>query len=96
MHIYEVLKRPIVTEKTVKSATDNNQYAFEVDMRANKFLVKDAIETAFNVTVEEVNITVMPSKTARRGRRVALRSTKWKKAIVQLADGNSIQLFEGV
>lgn len=96
MHIYDVLKRPIVTEKSVIGVDDQNKYAFEVDMRANKFLVKDAVETAFDVTVEEVNILVMPVKTGRRGRRVAIRKPKWKKAIVTLAPGNSIPLFEGV
>ena len=95
MHIYDVLKRPIVTEKTV-NGLEFNQYVFEVDMRANKFLVKDAVETAFDVTVETVNIAVMPVKTARRGRRVAVRKSKWKKAVVTLAPGNSIPLFEGV
>lgn len=96
MHIYEILKRPIVTEKTVDIVDTQNKYVFEVDMRANKFLVKDAVETAFDVTVEEVNILVMPVKTARRGRRVGIRKPKWKKAVVKLAPGSSIQLFEGV
>lgn len=96
MHIYDVLKRPIVTEKTVDVVDTQNKYVFEVDMRANKFLVKDAVQTAFDVTVEDVNISVMPVKTGRRGRRVAVRKSKWKKAIVTLAPGNSIQLFEGV
>ena len=96
MHIYDVLKRPIVTEKSVIGVDDQNKYAFEVDMRANKFLIKDAVETAFDVTVEEVNILVMPVKTGRRGRRVAIRKPKWKKAIVTLAPGSSIPLFEGV
>jgi large subunit ribosomal protein L23 len=95
MHIYEVLRRPVITEKSV-NASDIGQYAFEVDMRANKLLVKDAVETAFNVTVDDVNIMVMPAKTARRGRRVAIRKPKWKKAIVTLAPGDTIQLFEGV
>ncbi|MEZ4674119.1 MAG: 50S ribosomal protein L23 [Caldilineaceae bacterium] len=96
MHIYDVLKRPIVTEKTVDGVDFQNKYVFEVDMRANKFLVKDAVETAFDVAVENVNIAVMPAKTARRGRRVAIRKTKWKKATVTLAAGNNIPLFEGV
>jgi large subunit ribosomal protein L23 len=95
MHIYEVLKRPIITEKTV-TGSDYGQYAFEVDLRANKMLVKDAVETAFDVTVQDVNILVMPVKTARRGRRIGIRKPKWKKAIVTLAPGDSIQLFEGI
>lgn len=95
MHIYEVLRRPVVTEKTVYNA-EAGTYAFEVDMRANKLLVKDAVETAFNVTVDTVRILVMPAKTTRRGRRVGIRKPKWKKAIVSLAQGDTIQLFEGV
>lgn len=96
MHIYEILKRPVVTEKTVDGVSNQNKYVFEVDMRANKFLVKDAVETAFDVTVENVNISVMPVKTGRRGRRVTIRKSKWKKAIVTLTPGNNIPLFEGV
>ncbi len=98
MHIYEILKRPVITEKSVYSAENLgvSRYAFEVDMRANKLLVKDAVETAFNVVVDRVHIMVMPIKTARRGRRIAVRKPKWKKAIVTLAPGNTIQLFEGV
>jgi large subunit ribosomal protein L23 len=98
MHIYEILKRPVITEKSVYSAENLNvsRYAFEVDMRANKLLVKDAVETAFNVVVDRVHIMVMPIKTANRGRRIAVRKPKWKKAIVTLAPGNTIQLFEGV
>ena len=98
MHIYDVLKRPVVTEKSVYGNEDLGlkRYAFEVDMRANKLLVKDAVETAFNVTVNRVHVMVMPIKTARRGRRIAIRKPKWKKAIVTLAPGDSIQLFEGV
>ena len=65
-------------------------------MRANKPLVKDAVETAFNVTVNDVQIAVMPVKTSRRGRRIAIRQPKWKKATVTLQAGDRIQLFEGV
>ena len=96
MHIYDVIKRPIVTEKTVDATSDLNKYVFEVDMRANKMLVKDAVQSAFDVTVTDVHIMVMPVKTARRGRRLAIRRAKWKKAIVTLAQGSNIQLFEGV
>jgi large subunit ribosomal protein L23 len=96
MHIYEILKRPVVTEKSVGMASVDNKYTFEVDMRANKMLVADAVATAFNVAVEAVHISVMPAKTRRTRRGVAVRKPKWKKAIVQLAPGNSIQLFEGV
>ena len=96
MHVYEVLLRPIVTEKSLVGADLDNQYTFEVDMRANKLQVKEAVETAFDVTVTDVNTVVMPVKTTRRGKRVNIRKSKWKKAVVALAPGNSIQLFEGV
>lgn len=96
MHIYEVLKRPVVTEKTMYELQGQRKYAFEVDMRANKLQVKDAVETAFDVTVENVNIMVMPAKTLTRGNRIRTRKPKWKKAVVTLVQGDSIQLFEGV
>ena len=96
MHIYEVLRRPVITEKSMLGADEGNRYTFEVDMRANKLQVKEAVEVAFNVTVTDVNVTVMPVKTTRRGKRVNIRKSKWKKAVVALAPGNSIQLFEGV
>ena len=95
MNIYQVLKRPILTEKS-DYQRDENQYVFEVDLRANKLQVKDAVQMAFDVEVVKVNLMVMPVKTALRGRRARIRKSKWKKAIVTLAPGDSIQLFEGV
>lgn len=96
MHVYEVLKRPVVTEKTMIATDTYNKVAFEVDIRANKLQVKEAVETAFDVAVLDVHIMVMPAKTARRGNQIRMRQSKWKKAIVTLAPGDSIQLFEGV
>ncbi len=96
MHVYEVLRRPVVTEKSMIATDDLNKVTFEVDMRANKLQVKEAVETAFDVNVTAVNIMVMPAKTTRRGNNVRVRKGKWKKAIVTLASGDRIQLFEGV
>ena len=96
MHVYEVLKRPVITEKTMIATDEQNRVTFEVDMRANKLQVKEAVQTAFNVDVTAVRILVMPAKTTRRGKQIRIRQTKWKKAVVTLAPGNSIQLFEGV
>ena len=95
MHIYEVLKRPVVTEKTGRLG-DQSQYAFEVDRRANKALVKHAIERAFKVTVLNVNIMNVRAKFGRYGRRAIIKESAWKKAIVTLAPGNRIEFFEGV
>jgi large subunit ribosomal protein L23 len=95
MHVYEVLRRPVVTEKSNRQAEELNQYTFEVDPRANKIQVKQAVEEAFGVTVLKVNIMRMPGKTRRFGRRVT-RTPSWKKAVVTLAPGDRIELFEGV
>ena len=96
MHVYEVLKRPVVTEKTMIATDELNKVSFEVDMRANKLMVKQAVEKAFDVSVIDVHVMVMPAKTARRGSSVRIRHPKWKKAVVTLAPGDRIQLFEGV
>lgn len=95
MHMYDILIRPIVTEKSV-IGSESGQYTFEVDPRANKMQIKDAVETAFKVTVVDVHSMVMPAKVTRRGKREILRHNKWKKAIVTLKAGDRIQLFEGV
>lgn len=95
MHVYEVLRRPVVTEKTSKQAASLNQYTFEVDSRANKMQVREAVEAAFSVTVLKVNIMTMPGKTRRFGRRVT-RTPSWKKAVVTLAPGERLEFYEGV
>jgi large subunit ribosomal protein L23 len=96
MHIYEVLRRPVTTEKSAKQSDELNQYTFEVDRRANKHLVKEAVETAFDVTVINVRIATVPAKMRQAGRRVVTSQPEWKKAIVTLAEGDRIQFFEGV
>lgn len=96
MHVYDVLKRPVVTEKSNMQAGADNQYTFEVDGRANKMQVKDAVETAFNVKVVTVNIVNIPAKKGRYGRLIVTKKSARKKAVVTLATGNTIQLFEGV
>ena len=96
MHVYDILKRPVVTEKSNMQAGAANQYTFQVDRRANKIQVKDAVETAFNVKVLEVNIVNIPRKMGRAGRATVVKKTATKKAVVTLAPGNTIQFFEGV
>lgn len=96
MHVYEVIKRPVITEKSYDAADFENKYTFEVDMRANKHQIRDAVETAFEVTVEDVRVMVVAAKTGRVGRRKVVRRSPWKKAIVTLAAGDSITYFEGV
>ncbi len=95
MHIYEVLKRPITTEKTNRLKDDYRQYAFEVDTRANKLEIKEAVQTAFNVQVLDVNVMRMARKRRHFGRRV-IYTPIWKKAIVTIPANQRIDLFEGV
>lgn len=95
MHIYEVLRRPILTEKSQYQSDELRQYSFEVHPRATKQMVRQAVEHAFDVTVERVNIIKLKGKRRRWGRHVG-RTSDWKKAIVTLAEGDSITFFEGV
>lgn len=97
IHWRNIIRRPVVTEKSNFLADELNQYAFVVDSRANKMQIKQAIELAWpEVSVEKVRVVNMPAKRSRRLRRMAIRKQGWKKAIVTLAPGDSIDLFEGV
>lgn len=95
MHLYEIIKRPLDTEKT-RIQVDDRKYVFEVDRRANKHQVKEAVEEIFGVEVSSINIVNVPAKRGRYGRRIVTRKPAWKKAIVTLAPGERIDLFEGV
>jgi large subunit ribosomal protein L23 len=96
--IYDVLKRPILTEKSSHQYTKLHQYAFEVDANATKKMVKDAVEILFDVTVLKVNIINVPAKRTRRARsrRLLVRRSGYKKAIVTLDPSDTIDAFEGV
>ena len=96
--IYDILRRPIVTEKSNYQNGKLHQFVFEVAKNANKQMVKEAVETLFNVSVVRVNVMNMPAKrTLRaRSRRMAVRRSGYKKAIVTLAPNDTIALFEGV
>ena len=96
LHIYDVLRRPIITEKSNEMSEDeytNKKYVFEVASKANKIQVREAVEFIFEVDVKKVNMMVMPAKRGRRGRSWYIRSKQWKKAIVTLEDGQEIKLF---
>ncbi len=95
MHLYEILRRPLTTEKSTRLKDDYRQYAFEVDLRANKTQVKEAVENAFKVNVVDVNMMRMARKRRRFGRRVVY-TPIWKKAIVTIQANQRIDLFEGV
>ena len=96
--IYDVLRRPMVTEKSSYQSRKLNQYTFEVSIEATRTMVKDAIESIYDVTVERVNIVNSAAKRGRRAksRRLMVRKPGFKKAIVTLAKGQTLSMFEGV
>jgi large subunit ribosomal protein L23 len=96
--VYDILRRPIVTEKSSYQSSKLHQYVFEVARAATKAQIKEAVESLFDVSVERVNVLQMPPKRARRGRsrRLRIRTSAIKKAVVTLAKGQTIDLFEGV
>ena len=94
MHLYEVLHRPVITEKNTDLQAQG-KYAFEVAHKANKHQIKQAVEKAFNVRVTGVNVLTVPGKSRRVGRR-QVSTPSWKKAIVTLQPGEKIGFFEGV
>ena len=93
MHLYEILRRPLITEKSTVLQVQG-KYAFEVAREASKPQIKQAVEKAFKVKVTAVNVMVVPGKRRRLGRR-ELPARPWKKAIVTLKRGDKIELFEG-
>jgi large subunit ribosomal protein L23 len=96
--IYDVLRRPLVTEKSSYQSGKLNQYSFAVADNATRKQVKDAIETLYDVTVEKVNIINTTAKRGRRlrSRRLLVRKPAYKKAIVTLAEGQTLEIFGGV
>lgn len=92
MNLYDVLIRPVVTEKS-NMLSEQSKYVFEVAMNANKRQIKEAIETIFDKKVVKVNTMIMPAKRGQRGRRTYMRTSQWKKAIVTLAAGETLEIF---
>lgn len=94
MHLSEVLRRPLVTEKNT-ALQAQGKYAFEVAGEATKPQIKQAVEKAFKVKVTAVNVIIVPRKARRLGRRLVY-IPSWKKAVVTLKPGDKIELFQGV
>ena len=91
----DIIRRPLITEKANKLKEDFNQYSFEVDRRANKIEIRKAVETLFSVRVVRVQTISKAGKMIRVGRNQGKRPN-WKKAVVTLVEGNSIEFFDGV
>tara|TARA_Y100000996_G_scaffold413856_1_gene403108 strand:- start:1568 stop:1861 length:294 start_codon:yes stop_codon:yes gene_type:complete len=94
IHKFSILKRPVITEKATMLQQDK-RYVFEVDPSATKLEIKDAVESAFGVSVVHVNTMHVRGKSKRFGPKVS-QLKSWKKAIVTLEQSDSITLFEGV
>ena len=94
MTLYEVIRRPLDTEKFDRARDQHNQYAFEVDNKATKLQVKQAIEQLFKVKVTTVQTSILRGKNKRSGAYEG-RTSNWKRAIVTLKEGDAISLFEG-
>ena len=95
MNLHQVIRKPLVTEKSNIGREERNIVTLAVDPRANKHEVKRAVQELFGVDVLEVRTMRMPSKMRRVGRHEG-RKPQWKKAIVRLAEGQKIEFFEGV
>ncbi len=96
LHPYDVIRRPVITEKSTILQDELNQFVFEVAPNANKFQIMEAIELVFDIDPDDilqVRTMVMPAKRGRRGRKVYIRRRQWKKAVVTLNDGISIEIF---
>ena len=92
---HQIIKSHIVTERTTAAKAAHNEYVFEVDKRANKHAIKDAVERVFNVKVDHVRTLIVPGKIKRMGRYEGKSST-WKKAVVRLKEKQVITMFENM
>ena len=95
MNVHDVIRKPLVTEKSNITRDENNVVTLAVDPRATKHDIARAVETLFDVSVLDVRTMRFPGKTRRMGKFVG-RKPEWKKALVRLAEGQSIEFFEGV
>ena len=95
MNQYDIIKRPVNTEKTTIQKEAANQVTFEVDQRANRIEIGKSVEAVFNVKVSGVRTLQVKGKIKRRGRTLGKRRD-WKKAIVTLMPGERIEFFDGV
>jgi len=94
--LYEIVRRPLMTEKSTIAGEKQNAYLFEVVNDASKDEIKEAVEKLFDVKVKSVNTLVVRGKLKRVSGRYYGKRSKWKKAVVTLREGHKIQLVEGV
>ena len=95
MELYQIIKRPLITEKSTLAREELGKYLFEVDRRANKIEICQAVEKLFKVKVLNVRLMNVQGKQKRVGKSIG-RTQDWKKAIVKLVPGSKIEIFDGV
>ena len=95
MDIYQVIKEPHITEKATVQKEESNQISFKVHRRANKIEIRQAVETFFKIKVLDVRTMNVRGKSRRMGKSAG-KKPDWKKAVVKLAPGESIEFFEGM
>ena len=95
MHVEQVLVKPLLTEKSSIVTENTNRYVFQVQRKANKYQIKDAVEKMFDVKVVNVRTAVLPGKVKRAGKSFK-KTASWKKAYVQIAEGQKLELFKGI
>ena len=95
MDIYQIIEKPLVTEKGSEMLANGNWVAFRVHLEANKIQIREAVQKIFDVKVLHVNTQVVQGKRKRFGKNIG-QSKTWKKAMVQLEEGEKIEIFEGV
>jgi large subunit ribosomal protein L23 len=100
IRIEQIIRKPLITEKNTR-LMEQDQYTFEVDPRANKIQIREAVEKTFNVRVKAVNTMVVKQKAksriaSRRGGRIVGHEPGWKKAVVTLQPGERIDIFEQI
>ena len=95
MHIEEVLIKPLLTEKSSIVTENENRYVFHVQRKANKYQIKDAVEKMFDVKVANVKTAVLPGKVKRSGK-TTKKASSWKKAYVQIQEGQKLELYKGL
>lgn len=95
MHLEQVLVKPLLTEKSSVETDKTNSYVFEVQRKANKNQIKQAVEQLFDVKVVKVNTAVMPGKERRFGKFLK-KTQSFKKAYIQIQQGQKLELFKGI
>jgi len=95
MQIEQVLIKPLLTEKSSIVTENANRYVFKVQPKANKYQIKDAVEKMFDVKVVNVKTAVLPGKVKKAGKGYN-KTSNWKKAYVQIAEGQKLELFKGI